>query len=713
MARGSALRNTAARLPEVEIDLTRLGGGITQGGVSYPGGLDLTTPTLSINPGCVQGGVNFECSQSGGYGRIKGYERFDGHASPSNAIYQLLQLTSFVNVPLAGQTVTQASTGATGIIVAGGINNVAGNFYLIVTKVTGTFDHTHNISVGATLIGTTIVPTTAVTPLQNAQYLAAAADVYRADISAVPGAGPILGVVAMQFGSTDFVYAFRANVGNTAVHIYVNSASGWQQVQLFNTLNFTGGGAAQAQDGDTITQGPVTATVKRVMWQSGAWTGSAVGTFVVTNPTGGNFAAGAATLSPSGATVTLSGAQTPITLLPNGKYQFAKGNLSGSLTTRRIYGCDGVNKCFEFDGTTYAPITTGLTVDAPNNITIHKNFIIISFGTSLLYCGVGTPFKWDAIDGGGEIATGDTITGFITVPGSQTTATLAVFMVANTAFLYGLDPTTFNFVIFSTGMGALQYGIQNLYDTFFFDMLGPVNMKTTLNWGNFIPTSLGKNILPFVLQERTKLVASTILRSKSQYRVFFSDGYGLYVTMVNQDYLGAIPVQFPNPVYCVDTTITSNKQEVTYFGSNDGNGFVYQLDAGTGFDGQDLNAYITLAWDAIKSPRVNKRFRRASIEIQGNTFVQISFGYKLGYGSIQVGTPANVNYPSNFNAPYWDSFTWDAFTWDGQTLAPTTVDMTGTEENVQITIACGTNYIDAFNVNSVIYQYSKRRQKRN
>ena len=54
----------------------------------------------------------------------------------------------------------------------------------------------------------------------------------------------------------------------------------------------------------TVTQGAVTAIVNRVMTQSGAWLGAtAVGQFVITNPAGGNFAAGAATLTylPNGA----------------------------------------------------------------------------------------------------------------------------------------------------------------------------------------------------------------------------------------------------------------------------------------------------------------------------------------------------------------------------------------------------------------------------
>ena len=692
--------------------VTHCGGGVNPNGVSYPGGLDLTTPTLSLQPGALRDCLNFECAQSGGYSRIEGYERFDGHESPSSASYSLIQLTSFVNVPTVGQTITQAVSGATAVIAAINLSPS----YLVVTQVSGVFDTTHNISVSATLIGTATPLMVSVSAQQNAQYIAAAADIYRADIGAVPGSGPVLGVVAMTFSGSDNVYAFRANGGGTATLIYKATVSGWQLVPLLNTVAFTSGSHSgtdyEPPDGVTLTQGGVTATVKRVMWQGGTFTGAtAVGTLVIDNPAGGNFASGAATLSDT-TTLTLSGIQTAITLQPGGKYQFVKANFSGQLATRRIYGCDGANQAFEFDGEVYAPIATGDDPDTPTFIVAHKNFLILAQSSSIIYSGAGTPFKWDSTDGGGEIATGDAVTGLITLPGSQSTATLAVFLRNNTAFLYGTDPTTFNYVTFNTGLGALPYSVQNLFDTFFFDALGMVTLKTTLNWGNFLPNALTKNIQPFIIQERTKLVESTFNRSKSQYRVFFNDGYGLYLTMINQQYLGVGVVKFPNPVNCVDETIDSVGNEISYFGSSDGNGYVYQLDIGTSFDGANIDAAITLAWDALKSPRILKQFRAGSIEIQSDSYVTLNFGYKLGYDSLLVAQPGNVAYSTDFSAAqFWDSsFTWDAgFVWDGQSLTPTEVDMTGTAENIQFSISSSTNYIGAYTIGSVITHYSMRR----
>ncbi|MGC8536709.1 MAG: hypothetical protein ACP5QR_14450 [Rhizomicrobium sp.] len=712
-----ARRQAQMSMPPVQYSVSRLGGGITKNGVSYPGGLDLTTPSLALQPGAIRDGINFECLQSGGYGRIVGYERFDGHPKPSDATYQLIQFSTFTTVPAVGDSLNQATSLATGTVIA--VNNASGAYYVCLTKVTGTFDTTHVVSDGSNTVGTPVTRTISLTAKQDAQYTALAADNYRADISAVPGSGAILGVVGMNYNGTDVQYAFRNSTDGTQANLYRASSSGWTLINLNNIVYWTGGTglAAQPAEGGTLTQGSITATIKRVIWQTGSWAvsgGTATGAFVIDAPTGGNFASGSATTS-DGATITLSGAQSAITLSPGGHYEMVKANFSGQSVTRRIYGCDGVNNAFELDpnGDIYAPIKTGASPDTPKHITFHKNFLFLSIDSSLLYSGPGLPYQWTSTSGAGEIATGDRVTGFITLPGSQTTATLAVFMRANTGFLYGTDTTTFNLTIFNTGLGALDYSVQNLFDTFFFDDIGMVTLRTTFNWGNFLPSNLTRNILPFIEQERTKLSASTIMRSKSQYRVFFSDGYGLFLTMINGQYLGVSEVLFPNPVWCCDESEDSSGVERLYFGSNDGNGYVYEMERGTSFDGANLYAYATLAWNPIGSPRILKRFRAASIEMQGNGYAEVQFGYRLGYGSQNIGQPPNVTYPSQFTAaPVWDSFTWDQFIWDGVTLAPTDVDVTGTAENIQVTLASTGNYIPAYQINSVIYHYSMRRGMR-
>ena len=723
------------QMAAVKDSITIFGAKISQGAV-YPGGLDLLTPSLTLHAGACRDMQNFEIAQNGGYSRIGGYERFSGIDAPSDATFVIVQVTTFVTVPVVNDTINQASSGATGIVAAF-VNNL-GSCYMVVTQKTGVFDTSgvitspnssleitsasspftvtsstspYVIPLTATIIGTSIPITVQITALLYAQYLAAAAEIYRDDIDPVPGSGPLLAVFNMAFNNEDNVYAFRADEAGTAVNIYVSSATGWVLIPLQNVVNFTATGGFTPTEGETLTQGPASATIKRVMIRSGTIAGNtAAGTLVVTTPNLG-FSAGAATSS-GGTTFTLSGAQNPITILPNGNYEWSKYNFSGQLITRAIYGCDGVNKAFIFDGETYAPITSGFSPDAPSHISGHKNHLFLSMDSSAIFSADGDPFRYSAVDSGGEIATGDTVTALLTLPGNETTAALGIWMRSTTGILYGTGIATFNFVVYNAGTGANEHSVQNLYDTIAFPDLGIVALKTTLNYGNFLSSALTKNIQPFINKERTKISASTVNRSKGQYRIFFSDGYGLYLTFSNQSYLGAAPVLFSNPVNTIDEDTSLDGEEVTYFGSSDDLGYVYQLDKGPSFDGETLFAYFVSAWDYIKSPRWLKQYRCASIEIQGSSYAAINFNYALDNNSSLTGQPSAVSYTSSFSSSLWDAAYWDAFFWDGQTISPTYASMTGTSQDVQPTISATTNYIQPFNVSSIIYQYSVRRRLR-
>lgn len=127
----------------VKYEQIQFGGGTTPQGQTYPGGLDLTTPNLRLQSGALRDCLNFECAQFGGYARAGGYERVDGRQAPSSAVYTVIQLAELINTPALGDVVTQAVSGATGVVIAVVAAPVP---YIVVTKVTGIFDTSHTIT---------------------------------------------------------------------------------------------------------------------------------------------------------------------------------------------------------------------------------------------------------------------------------------------------------------------------------------------------------------------------------------------------------------------------------------------------------------------------------------------------------------------------------------------------------------------------------------
>lgn len=676
-----------ANLPTVNYEL-----------INLAGGLDQVTPTLSLSPGVARRAANFECAVNGGYTRIAGYERFDGRPSPSAALYNVLNC-DFLTAVAVGDSILGSSSAATGKVIA--VTDEA----VVITRESGIFLTGEQFSIG----GTPAAEITAVLGVASdgetdATYRSLAANEYRTDIDLVPGNGPVRGVCFYK----GTVYAFRNNAGDTELVIYKSSATGWQAVSLGYEVPFNAGNV-EILAGDTVVgaSSGASGTVTRVVVSSGAWTSSdAAGRLILSSATG-TFTDGEALEVASTPSAVADGDSSAITLQPNGRVELVVANFGGGVASFKMYGVDGVNRAFEFDGTVFVPLATGMSQDTPKHIAFHKQHLFLSFGASLQFSGIGDPYSWTPVLGAGEIAMNAEITNLMPLPGDQTSGALAVYTRNDTSVLYGTSSENFQLSTFNTGTGGIPYTAQNMDQAYVLDDRGVVSLGTSLNFGNFVPASLTMNLRPFLSVRKNLASGSTVNRDKGQYRVFFSDGYALYLTIMNAKYLGAMPVQYAHPVLCCHEAEDPDGNATAFFGSS--NGYVYQMDRGTSFDGQEIQAGINLIYNSIKSPRILKRYRKASVELTGDAWAEFAFGCDLGYRSQQIDQPVDGLYENDLRSAFWDSFTWDQFVWDGQELSPNEVDVAGTAENIAIRISSVSAILKSFTVNSIIVHYSTRR----
>ena len=662
------------------------------------GGLDQVTPTLSLPAGVARRAANFECSITGGYTRIAGYERFDGRPNPSDANYNILVCT-FISSVSVGATITGALSAATGKVIFVDATTI------VTTKETGTFLNGEIVRVSSTNVATiSVVQGVSADGLTDATYRNLAADDYRADITLVPGSGRILGVSFYN----GVVYAWRNNSGGTAAVLYKSSTSGWINVPLGKELRFNTG-TALFLDGDTVTgaSSGATGVVARVVLQSGtAGAGTAAGRLILSSSTG-TFTSGENLTVSGGVKAKAGGAATQIALAPSGRYETVVANFGGGTANYKIYGADGVNRGFEFDGTTFVPIETGMAVDTPNHIAFHKQHLFLSFGASLQFSGLGYPYQWSPLLGAGELAMNAQVTNLLTLPGDQTSGALAVYTRSDTSVLYGTSSANFSLSTFNTGTGAIAYTAQNMDQAYVLDDRGIVSLGTTLNFGNFLPASLTMNLRPFIQQNRDTAAGSLVNRDKGQYRIFFSNGNALYLTVLNGKLLGSMPVQFAHAVSCCVEGETPTGNTSQFFGST--NGFVYRLDAGTSFDGDPIPANLNLVFTSTGSPRMLKRYRKASVELTGNSYTEIQFGYDLGYRTNAIDQPLDETYENDLRSGFWDSMIWDNFVWDGTDISPSEIEINGTAENMSVRISSNSDLFPQFTVNSIIVHYTPRR----
>jgi hypothetical protein len=663
--------------------------------VQFSGGLDVVTPGVAIPPGFVRDAVNVEEDINGGYMSLTGYERYNGKASPSSALFWELATTNQGTVAV-GDTLTGATSGATGVVIAITTDK------LILTKVTGIWVSESTTTHGAVVVG----PATGGGIIGNyaAYYKSLAADNYRLDISPVPGVGSVLGV----WYYLGVVYAFR-NKATTGVGMYKTTPTGWQSVELGYEVSFINANT-EVLDTRVLTQGAVTATINRVVLESGTLlSGTNTGRLIISTPVGGGFAAGSATTTGSGV-VTLSGAASEITI-PNqsGRFEFVNFAFTGWRGSVRMYGADGINRAFEFDGIAFVPINCGSGI-YPKHVAAHQNHLFVSYLSSVLFSGLGDPYRWTTIDGGGELAFGDDVTGFMSQPGTNTTASLAIYCRNLTKILYGTGSSSWSLVNFSDELGAIPYSIQKVGVTYAMDDRGVTTLAAVQEFGNFANATISTRVKTWLSAKRSILVDSHVSRDKGQYRLFFSDGTAAYWT-INGGNHAMMPVKFPIPVTCsCSAEIYGGGDEVIFFGSTTGQ--IYQLEKGTSFDGLAIEWYACLAYNYSKMYRGLKKYRRMTFELAGSGYCVFQSTYSLGYGLNDSEQPNSTANNVSLTPALWDHFTWDQFVWDGKPLLPLSMDMPGTGENASVIISANSNYYGRLKFSGVFIEFSPLRMKR-
>lgn len=649
--------------------------------IQFAGGLDLVSKELFVAPGKLNFALNYEADLNGGYTSIEGYEKFDGRPRPSDAVYHILNITPSATIS-AGNTITGATSGATAVVIK--VINASVQDYLVITKLVDDFEALENLQVG----GATKATADSVQKLKSAstarlhaQYTNFAADEYRSDISLVPGSGSILGIIKLS----GVKYAFRNNAGGTAAAIHKSSASGWVAVPLGFEMAFTSGSEEPAE-GATITGGTsgATADVTRVMLESGSWdAGTAAGKFIFASQTG-TFQSEAINISGSSDVATIAANSSAITLSPSGRYSMVISNFTGRVGFKRIYGADGVNRGFEFDGAVFCPIKTGMATDTPAHLIVHRKHLFFSFDGSSQNSGIGLPYQWTVISGASEIALGDTITAYKAQPGSEGNAALAIFSDNSINILYGTSNADWNLVDYREEVGAYPYTVQEFGMTLFQDDRGVNNLLTVQTQGNFQHNAITRDIQPFINAKKKLSTDSCVVRKKSQYRLFFSDKYALYITTNNRKIVGLMPVRFNHKVECCFSLEGSDGIEEMYFGSDDG--FIYQMDKGTSFDGDRIEANIQLHRVHSGSPGTKKRYMDSVSELSGNGFHEFTFSYSLGYSSAKIADPVPQTRAVGLAGNSWDqsAVNWDQgqYEWDGESLSPARLKIKGRSENI-------------------------------
>lgn len=618
------------------------------------GGLNLVSPPLAVPAGQCTAALNYE-PEVQGYRRIGGYERFDGRTRPSS-----------------GATPEQIAT-------------------------------------------------------------------LRAAISAVPGSGPVRGVWPYA-GS---LWAFRDTLGGLGA-MYKSTAAGWVQQTFGHTIDFNTGTAAFLE-GETLVGGTsgATAKIQRISIVSGATSTSNQAGYMVLSAVVGTFVATEIIASASGSATVAALALQAVALEAGGIYEFTNHNFYGSTKPQRMYFANGTGTAFEWDGSVLSPIRSGSDAgvlanlfhvlergggrlktrngdfialrgnfDRPNYIAQFRNHLFLGFGAgSVVSSGIGEPLDYRAIAGATEFSFGQEITGFIP---SMSTAFI-IFGKSRIEYIAGNDSSDFQMLPITSTAGAFTRTASSAGESpVYLDDAGVRKLSSTASFGDFRMGSMSQMVEPLFKAKRkagVSPITSIVVKAKDQYRLFFDDRTGIIVYMGRKT-PEVLPFLYPMDVFCA----SSGELDITvgerhFVGAEDG--FVYELDAGTSFDGAAVQAYMRLAWNTANAPTQNKRYHSATVDIDSEDAIPVGIAFHVDYAipgnTGGARTEYNVAAGSQSLIPI---ALYDSINWTQPMQGVLEADLDGVGRNMALTLITEHTNEDPHTLSTMTVNYSWRGLKK-
>tara|TARA_R110000850_G_scaffold275885_2_gene416150 strand:- start:455 stop:1930 length:1476 start_codon:yes stop_codon:yes gene_type:complete len=380
-------------------------------------------------------------------------------------------------------------------------------------------------------------------------------------------------------------------------------------------------------------------------------------------------------------------------LLAGGSFDFVNHNFTGHSGSLKMFGCNGLNKAFQFNGTTLSFLTTGMTSDVPSHVGVHKNHLFLSFtGGSVQHSAVGNPASWTLVTGAGEIGIGTEITGFSSMKGNS----LAITGVNQISILYGTSSSDWDLKLFSPAIGAVsRTNAQMDSDLYFFNGEDLSSLTATQAFGDFESASVSAVVKPFIDARKNSIVGATVNRDKNQYRLFFNDTTVLVGTIINRQIVGFSTWKLSH---------TASYVTEKYMGCTDGS--IMLMDSGTSFNGTAIQSYLRLPFTNFNTPHRKKRFRKATLELEAGSQATLDYlaDYNYGTGGSSSGSQTTVYGGGGF----WDVANWDNFVWSSAVVSSAEAYLNGSGMNISLLIVHTSATDPAFTLQGVQLNYSLR-----
>lgn len=219
------------------------------------------------------------------------------------------------------------------------------------------------------------------------------------------------------------------------------------------------------------------------------------------------------------------------------RYLFITANFYGDIKLESIYGVNGYDRGFAYNGKDFYKIQTqpDLEKDKPRHVAFHHTHLALGYLDGRVDISVvGEPYNFDGAQGASSFAIGDSITGLLPLAGTI----LGVFCKKSVAGISGTTVDNFATQIVSPAIGAVEYTIADMGFPVYANAYGVYTLAQTQQYGDYLGSPMSQPISPWLRPRLVRkatsdkeVVVAWPVRSKNQYKLAFADGYVMSMTM--------------------------------------------------------------------------------------------------------------------------------------------------------------------------------------
>ena len=340
------------------------------------------------------------------------------------------------------------------------------------------------------------------------------------------------------------------------------------------------------------------------------------------------------------------------------------GSTNGGKARHAEFNLDGDDKVVFVDGTNYPGIynSSGNTmtfmtsadstdVSGAESVAIFKNTAFYSKGNTIYFTAPFTVDDFSAANGAGSINVGQDVTGLVVFRDQ-----LIIFTTNNIKRLTGNTSADFQVSPITDRIGCINGDtIQEVGgDIMYLAPDGIRLLSATDRIGDFgldvASDTIAKDANIFL--NSTSNFASVLIREKAQYRIFAynsseqsSVAKGLIATkFVSQ---GASGISWATTqgikAYVADSRYSGDQETIAFA---NGDGYIYEMDTGSDFDGADIEAIYESPFMPITDPQVRKTFYKTTLYAEPTGSMDLDLNLKFDFAS---GTNTAVVQPQTIN----------------------------------------------------------------